>query len=115
MTIPQIENITNILVICGSIPVFLFTIVYGIGSPWYKSWLGRNLLGLMLSFSILFAIILLRRFFGDYPGFWLVALVGYLFLGIMTWCFFIMLLMERRAARPLNIPLVKKDTNEEVH
>lgn len=108
--IDEVVGLTDYIALAAGLPAFLFTAVYGIGSPWYKSWLGRNLFGLMASLSILFIVILLRRFLGEYPGYWAVSLVAYTLLAVMFWAFFINLVIERRAARPLNLPLLRKDT-----
>jgi hypothetical protein len=108
---PQVVNdFANFLALTAGIPAFLFTLVYGFASPWYKSWLGRTLFGLMFSISLLFAVILARRFFGTYPGYEWVAVVSYTCLAVAFWSFFIILLVERRASHQFEIQLSRKDT-----
>lgn len=112
MTPADVNEFANWIAMSAAIPAILFTLVYGFGSPWYKSGLGITLFGLMFSFSSLFAVILARRFFGEYPGYHIVAVVVYMMLTLMFWSFFIILLKERRHARPLEIPLQRTNTRE---
>ena len=112
MTPADVNEFANWIALSAAIPAILFTLVYGFGSPWYKSGLGITLFGLMFSISSLFAVILARRFFGEYPGYHIVAVVVYMMLTFMFWSFFIILLKERRHARPLEIPLQRTNTRE---
>ena len=112
MTPADINEFANWIAMSAAIPAILFTLVYGLGSPWYKSGLGVTLFGLMFSISSLFLVILARRFFGEYPGYHVVAVIVYGMLMIMFWSFFIILLKERRHARPLEIPLQRTNTRE---
>ena len=112
MTPADVNELTDWIALSAAIPAILFTLVYGFGSPWYKSGLGMTLFGLMFSISSLFAVILARRFFGEYPGYHIVAVVVYVMLTLMFWSFFFILLKERRHARPLEIPLQRTNTRE---
>ena len=112
MTPADVNEFANWITLSAAIPAILFTLVYGFGSPWYKSGLGITLFGLMFSISSLFLVILARRFFGEYPGYHVVAVIVYGMLMIMFWSFFIILLKERRHARPLEIPLQRTNTRE---
>ena len=112
MTPADVNEFANWIALSAAIPAILFTLVYGFGSPWYKSGLGMTLFGLMFSISSLFAVILARRFFGEYPGYHIVAVVVYVMLTLMFWSFFFILLKERRHARSLEIPLQRTNTRE---
>ena len=112
MTPADVNEFANWIALSAAIPAILFTLVYGFGSPWYKSGLGITLFGLMFSISSLFGVILARRFFGEYPGYHIVAVVVYMMLTLMFWSFFFILLKERRHARPLEIPLQRTNTRE---
>ena len=112
MTPADVNELTDWIALSAAIPAILFTLVYGFGSAWYKSGLGITLFGLMFSISSLLAVILPRRFFGEYPGYHIVAVVVYVMLTLMFWSFFIILLKERRHARPLEIPLQRTPTRE---
>ena len=112
MTPADVNEFANWIALSAAIPALLFTLVYGFGSPWYKSGLGITLFGLMFSISSLFLVILARRFFGEYPGYHIVAVVIYVVLTLMFWSFFFILLKERRHARALEIPLQRTNTRE---
>lgn len=112
MTPADVNEFANWIALSAAIPAILFTLVYGFGSPWYKSGLGTTLFGLMFSISSLFAVILARRFFGEYPGYHVVAVIVYGMLTIMFWSFFVILLKERRHAKALEIPLQRTPTRE---
>ena len=112
MTPADVNQFADWIALSAAIPAILFTLVYGFGSTWYKSGLGMTLFGLMFSISSLFAVILPRRFFGEYPGYHIVAVVVYVMLTLMFWSFFLILLKERRHARPLDIPLQRTNTRE---
>ena len=112
MTPEVVNEFANWIAISAALPAILFTLIYGFGSPWYKSGLGVTLFGLMFSISSLFPVILARRFFGEYPGYHKVAVVVYAMLTIMFWSFFVLFLKERRHARPLEIPLQRTNTRE---
>lgn len=108
------DDVVMWLSIFAALPAVAFTLVYGIGSPWWKSWLGRTVFGLMLSITLLFVVTLIRWFAGDYPGYHIVSVVVYLLLTIMFWMFFIILLVERRRPepRPLELTLQRHPTQE---
>lgn len=112
MNIEMINHISTWIALSAVVPCLLFTIIYGLGSPWYKSWLGRTLFGLMFSITMLFVVILLRRFFGEYTGYYLVSLVAYTLLTLMFWSFLVIFLIERRKSRNLRVPL-RKDSDDE--
>ena len=75
MTPDAVNEFANWIALSAVLPAILFTLIYGFGSPWYKSGLGVTLFGLMFSISSLFPVILARRFFGEYPGYHIVAVV----------------------------------------
>lgn len=110
MTPEQINDQANIIALTAGIPALLFTLVYGFGSPWYRSWLGRTVFGLMFAISMLFGVILARRFFGTYPGYEWVSVICYTLLTVAFWSFFIILLVERKHGNKseLHIPLTKE-------
>jgi hypothetical protein len=83
MTSEQINDLASIPALLMAIPWFLFTIIYGVLAPWYKSLLGSVMFTLGLSISLVFGNVLARRWFGEYPGYEWWALGIYTF-GFLT-------------------------------
>lgn len=105
MTPEVINEFANYLVLTSIIPTLGYTLTYGIGSPWYKSYLGWVMLGVGASLTAVLAIVILRRLFGTYEGYHIVALVGYSIVTLTMWALWIIVIIERRNAPTLDIPL----------
>jgi len=106
MTSEQINDIASYIALAAGIPIFLFTFVYGVGSGWWRSWLGRIFFCSMLSLTFLFGMILARRWFDKFFGYEWVAVFVYSFFFSSFTALLIMLFIERRH-RPLEITLLR--------
>ncbi|MCZ4498859.1 MAG: hypothetical protein JWQ74_1412 [Marmoricola sp.] len=96
------DDIRFALVAIATLPATGFTIVYGLGSPWYKSLLGRALFTHALGMALLIDISVLYKFFGDdYAGRDVVSITVYAVIIVGTWAQFIALLRERARGRDL--------------
>lgn len=98
MTAVAINDFATGIVLAGAIPALLFTLIYGLGSPWYRSGLGVVMFLLGVSLTTVYAIVLSRRFFGTYPGYEWVAVGGYSFLLVAMLGLVIITLIERRSS-----------------
>lgn len=99
----ELNSAATYIVLSGIIPAVGFFLVYGIGSPWYKSALGVVMFLLGFSISATFLQVVTRRIAGDYPGYGLVTIIVYSLVTIALWGLFIIVLTERR--HPATSPL----------
>jgi len=92
-----INEIAGYIALAAVLPLLVATAVYGFGSPWYDSWLGRTIFAQWASLIAIFVYILTRRFWGEYPGFewWAVCLYSLLFLAFTAMAAIV--IIERRA------------------
>lgn len=98
-------NIPALLAAAGCVATLL---LYGVGSPWYRTLLGVVFFGVVAVNIPVFGIIFGRRIFGMYPGYGTVALVTYSFAALAWWSMFVMVLIERRSDHIITLP-IKKD------
>lgn len=96
MTAELINNWATVPAVIAGVGALAVAIVYGIGSPWWKSPLGVAFLGVTVSGIFTFIIVYARRFFGLYPGYEWVALFGYSGIALVWWGMFVVILRERR-------------------
>ncbi len=110
-TAEQINDAATWLVIAGIVPSLAFTLIYGFGSPWYRSALGVVMFLLGLSLTTVLGIVLGRRLFGEYPGYQWVAIGGYSLLLVAMVGLAVIVIIERRSASTaLSFPLRKAST-----
>lgn len=107
-TATSINDLAIIPLIIGGAFALLTGGTYGIGSPWYKSLLGVAFFGLILSNVFVAVVPMLRRLFGEYPHFEIVAWTGYLMFAIVQVSMFAVVLKERRNS-DLAPPISKKE------
>lgn len=62
------DHIATLLVVVAAVPANLFPLAYGLGSPWYRSPLGRALMTQSTGIALLIDVTMLRYVLGDYPG-----------------------------------------------
>lgn len=107
------ETWADTMALLCSIPVFTFTLIYGVRVKWYKSLLGVALLSLFASFSSLFILIIIRRFVGDFDGYQTIAAFVYSFL-LLSFSFFlaIFIVERRRGKETLPVPIGRIITGE---
>lgn len=96
-----INDIANYVVIAVTIPAVLNAAIYGLGSRWWSSWLGRVLFSKWLSVALVFVFILTRRLWGDYPGYGWWAIGLYTFVLVSFAATTVELIIERRAPAEL--------------
>lgn len=66
MSLPN--EITLWLIRFSAPPITLFTLVYGLGSPWWRSRIGQAVFTSSLSLSLLLNLALVGVWLGPYPG-----------------------------------------------
>jgi flagellar biosynthesis protein FlhB len=106
----DINNIGNYIVLVAIVPFGLFTVLYGILSPWYRSLLGLTMFMLGLSLTSVLGVVLLRRWFGTYPGYEWVAVIVYSIATCTAFGLVVIYLVERSRRPMLELTLrAKKD------
>lgn len=111
MTDASINEIAGLVVIAVTVPAVLNASIYGLGSRWWQTWLGRVLFSKWLSVALVFVFIVLRRLVGDFPGYGWVALGLYSFVFLSFAATTVELIIERRApASVVEIPIRKAVT-----
>lgn len=92
------RDAATIVALSVIVPAGLFTLLYGIGSPWWKSGLGVILFSVAASVTLTFGLIISRRVFGPWPGYDIAALVVFSILALAWWAKVIILVIERKRA-----------------
>lgn len=108
MSPSQINDIANWIALSAVIPFLGYTITYGSGSPWYRSLLGTVMFGLGAAISLVLGYVTVRRWFGDFPGYEYWSIGIYTLLAIVGWAMWAIVIVERRRAPLLQIPLKRK-------
>lgn len=96
MTPEAVNEIAGIVVTLTAIPAVLTALIYGFGSPWWTSWLGRIIFAKWLAIALVFILIVARRTFGEYPGYEWVALIIYTFTFLTFSATTVEVIIERR-------------------
>ena len=109
MTPEAVNDFATILALTAIIPALGYTLTYGLGSPWYRSLLGIVLFGLGASVATVLSVVLLRRILGAYPGYEWVAVSAYSILTLTMWALWAIVIVERRRAPMLKLPLTRKE------
>jgi hypothetical protein len=109
MTSDQINDIAGTVIMLAAIPAVATALIYGLGSPWWNSWLGRVMFMKWLSVALVFLVIIARRTWGDYPGYEWVALVVYTFTLITFSATAVQLVIERRSPDDGSASSVQKE------
>lgn len=89
---------SDYFILAAHIPAVLYWLVYGIGSPWYKSALGVVMFIFATSMALLLSLAAWTNFVGPAPE--SVRLIVYATLTAGLWAKLIILLVERRAPGP---------------
>ena len=97
MTPHAINHLAGYIALAAVVPALATTIIYGAGSPWWRSWLGRVVFATCLPIVIVFGVVLTRRFFGNYTGYEWVALISYSTLFLAFTAMAVIVTLERRA------------------
>lgn len=96
MNAETINDFATNIVLLGAIPALAFVLIYGLGSPWYRSALGVVMMLLGSSIVIVYGIVIGRRLFDDYPGYQFVAIIGYSLLFLALVSLDVIVIIERR-------------------
>lgn len=87
----------------GAAAVLLTVFAYGWPpTPWYKSLLGVAFMGDLLAHLIVVGIVFGRRFFGDYPGYELVAWGGYTVYAVAGIVLLVVVIYTRRTGKDID-------------
>lgn len=100
----ELNEIAGFIALMTIVPASLNAIIYGIGSPWWRSWLGRVLFAKWLAVALVFIFIILRRTLGEFAGYggWAIALYVFVFLAFSATT--VELIIERRGEDPMGPP-----------
>lgn len=99
------EDPTNVLVLIGGIFMLAFALIYGFGSPWYRSLLGAAIFGMGFANLSVLAVVLTRRWVPDFPYHEQLAFTAYLIFAASAASLLAMLIIERRRAGLATLPL----------
>lgn len=108
MTPDAVNDFATIIALLSAVPFLGYTITYGVGSPWYRSLLGWVMFGLGASIVLVLGVVLGRRLFGEYLGYEWVAVTAYSLLNLAGWSLWAIVIVERRRAPMLELPLNRK-------
>lgn len=110
MSDDTLNEIAGVIALFTIVPATLNAIIYGIGSPWWRSWLGRVLFAKWLSVALVFVFIVLRRALGEFAGYGGVAVALYAFVFVAFAATTVELIIERRgpAGEPIARPINRK-------
>lgn len=100
-----VNDIANWIVISAAIPFALFTILYGLLAPWYRTLLGSVLFGLIFFITMVLLFILARRWWGDFWGYEWFAIGIYSMLTLFATMFLLIFIRERRGSDLLEMPV----------
>ena len=104
-----VNDVANYIVLVAAIPAAIFTVLYGILAPWYRTWLGATLFGLIASIAAVLTFVMVRRWLGDFPGYeWWAIGVYSTFLFFML-SFIAIFIVERRRAGLLVFPIRRRE------
>lgn len=96
----------------GFLPAAAFALGYGLTSPWRRSLLGVMFVLVGAALALTDAVVLASLIFGtDYPGRWLVRIIGYSVATAASYVLVVSWLIERRSPEPVIFPspLRRKD------
>lgn len=97
MTDAIVNEIAGVIAILVAVPAVANVLIYGLGSRWWESWLGRVLFSKWLSVALVFLFIISRRVWGEYLGYGYAALALYTFVLVSFGATTAELIIERRA------------------
>lgn len=108
MSPDQINAIANWIALSAIVPYAGYTLTYGLASPWFRSLLGIVMFSMGAAITLVLGYVTVRRVFGDFPGFewWSIAI--YSLLALAGYALWAIVIVERRRAPLLQIPLKRK-------
>jgi len=96
VNVEQVNQIAGFVLALTIIPATLNVMIYGLGSPWWTSWLGRVMFAKWLSVAMVFWFVVVRRNLGDFIGYewWALGIYSFTFLTFVATT--VELVIERR-------------------
>ncbi|MDQ2690359.1 MAG: hypothetical protein M3Y29_08815 [Chloroflexota bacterium] len=109
MTIDEAFNgFATFIAFAVAAPAHALVLIYGLGSPWYRSLLGVSIFAKWLSVALIFDFLIMRRLFGEFPGYGVAAVAVYGFAFLAFSAVVVEVVIERRnPAAPASLPLRK--------
>lgn len=95
-----VNQVAGLIALATVVPLLVGTLVYGLGSAWWKSWLGRVIFTKWVTLVLVFAFVLTRRAFGNFPGYEWVSLGLFSLLFLAYTANTVVVIIERRAPWP---------------
>ena len=99
------EDPTNFVVLIGGLFMLAFAVLYGLGSPWYRSLLGVAIFGMGAANLSVLLVVLTRRWLPGFPYHAELAFCAYTLFAAASAALFVMLIIERRRAGLAILPL----------
>lgn len=115
MTSEQINEVAGVIIGLAAIPAVATALIYGFGSPWWHSWLGRVMFAKWTSVALVFLVIIARRTWGDYPGYEWAALIVYSFTLLTFTATTVQLVIERRSPDDGSAMAFQKEKNVSIN
>lgn len=110
MSAEQINELAGFILTLAAVPAVATAFIYGLGSPWWQSWLGRVMFAKWLSVALILLFVVARRTWGDFPGYEWWALAIYSFTLLTFTATTIEVLIERRGPDDGSIIRNRKET-----
>lgn len=104
-----INDWATLPLLIGSAFAFASALLYGFGSPWWGSALGRAFLGIIVAATIVPVVPAARRLLGEYIGYEWIAVSLYT-LHAAAWASIFFVILHERRHPPMFLPPVTKGT-----
>lgn len=96
MNTEHVNEIAGFVLALAAIPAVATAFIYGLGSPWWQSTLGRVMFAKWTTVALVLVFVVARRTWGDFPGYEWLALVIYSFTLVTFTATTIEVIIERR-------------------
>nr|DAQ47279.1 MAG TPA: hypothetical protein [Caudoviricetes sp.] len=107
-----VNDIANWIVLAAAIPAVTFVFLYGILSPWYRSWLGVTMFGVITSVAAVLVFVTVRRWLHEFPGYELWAVVIYSLFLLSLLGLVVVFIVERRHAGLLVFSIRRRERKD---
>ena len=107
-----VNDIANWIVLAAAIPAVTFVFLYGILSPWYRSWLGVTMFGVITSVAAVLVFVAVRRWLHEFPGYELWAVVIYSLFLLSLLGLVVVFIVERRRAGLLAFSIRRRERKD---
>lgn len=96
MTSDAVNNFANIIVLLAAVPFWAFSVTYALRDPFWETYLGTIIWGMVTSNALVLTYVATRRWWGDYAGYEWVAVILYTAMTVFASLFYAIYLVERR-------------------